>query len=74
MFFHLQLNRVKVVAKEKDDLEGVKNEALGYLENENQITLLKNQLYQKFLYVSLDDFPPVFHSVVLLTQARLCAR
>ncbi|ELU02991.1 hypothetical protein CAPTEDRAFT_224718 [Capitella teleta] len=44
-----KLNRVKAVAKEKDDLEGVKNEALGFLEEENQITLLKNKLYQKFL-------------------------
>ena len=46
-----QLNRVKAVAREKDELEGVKNEALGFLEAENNITHLKNKLYQKFLWV-----------------------
>ena len=44
-----QLNRVKAVEKEKDDLEGVKNEALEYLGMENEITVKKNSLYQKYV-------------------------
>eukprot|EP00096_Caligus_rogercresseyi_P007006 TRINITY_DN2421_c0_g1_i1.p1 TRINITY_DN2421_c0_g1~~TRINITY_DN2421_c0_g1_i1.p1 ORF type:complete len:1275 (-),score=567.41 TRINITY_DN2421_c0_g1_i1:128-3952(-) len=41
-----KLNRVKLVEKEKDDLEGPKNEAIEYLRKENQVTNLKNQEYQ----------------------------
>ena len=44
-----QLNRVKVVEKEKDDLEGVKNEALEFLTKENEIIMKKNLLYHKYM-------------------------
>ena len=44
-----QLNRVKAVEKEKDDLEGVKNEAVQYLTMENEITSKKNLLFQKYM-------------------------
>ncbi|KAG1714925.1 Structural maintenance of chromosomes protein 4 [Nymphon striatum] len=40
-----KLNRVKAVEKEKDDLEGVKNEAIEYLTMENDIVKKKNELY-----------------------------
>ncbi|XP_064614893.1 structural maintenance of chromosomes protein 4-like [Liolophura sinensis] len=46
-----KLNRVKTVEKEKDNLEGPKNEALEYLRLENEIIRQKNTLYQKFLHV-----------------------
>ena len=44
-----QLERVKVVEKEKDELEGAKNEAVQYLALENEITKLTNCLYQKYM-------------------------
>lgn len=49
LFYFVQLNRVKTVEKEKDDLEGVKNEALEYLSLENEVVRKKNMLYQKYL-------------------------
>ncbi|PVD19075.1 hypothetical protein C0Q70_21634 [Pomacea canaliculata] len=48
-FLILQLNRVKAVEKEKDDLEGPKNEAVEYLKLENSIVRHKNELYQKYI-------------------------
>ena len=45
----IQLNRVKAVEKEKDDLEGVRDEALEYLAIENDIAKKKNMLYQKYM-------------------------
>ena len=45
----LQLNRVKAVEKEKDDLEGAKDEAMEFLGMENEITKKKNTLYQKYV-------------------------
>ncbi|XP_077988154.1 structural maintenance of chromosomes protein 4-like [Glandiceps talaboti] len=45
-----KLNRVKVVEKEKDELEGTKNEAVEYLTMENHITKKKNMVYQKHVY------------------------
>ena len=48
-YVYLQLNRVKAVEKEKDDLEGVKNEALEYLRKENEVVRKKNMLYQKYV-------------------------
>ena len=45
----LQLNRVKAVEKEKDELEGAKNEAVEFLTSENAIVRLKNKLYQKYM-------------------------
>ena len=44
-----KLNRVKAIEKEKDDLEGVKNEALEYLRKENEVVRKKNMLYQKYV-------------------------
>ena len=43
-----QLNRVKAVEKEKDDLEPVRNEAIEFLTMENDIVKKKNLLYQKY--------------------------
>jgi len=43
------LNRVKAVEKEKDELEGVKNEAIEYLTMENDIVKKKNIMYQKYM-------------------------
>lgn len=37
--FVFQLNRVKAVEKEKDDLEGPKNEAVEYLKLENSMSV-----------------------------------
>ena len=48
-FGSFQLERVKVVEKEKDELEGAKNEAVEYLALENEITKLTNCLYQKYM-------------------------
>ena len=48
-FVSSQLERVKVVEKEKDELEGAKNEAVQYLALENEITKLTNCLYQKYM-------------------------
>eukprot|EP00795_Rhopilema_esculentum_P016959 gene16959-8457_t len=45
-----KLERVKVVEKEKDELEGAKEEAVQFLSSENEITKLHNCLYQKYLY------------------------
>lgn len=47
----VQLNRVKAVEKEKDDLETVKNEAVEYLQMENDIVTKKNVLFQKYMSV-----------------------
>ena len=43
---------MKAVEKEKDDLEDVKNEAVEYLQMENEIVSKKNILFQKYMYVS----------------------
>eukprot|EP00794_Sanderia_malayensis_P011502 gene11502-12697_t len=43
-----KLSRVKAVEKEKDELEGAKNEAVKYLSMENEITKQKSLLYQKY--------------------------
>ncbi|XP_070539333.1 structural maintenance of chromosomes protein 4-like [Ptychodera flava] len=45
-----KLNRVKVVEKEKDELQGAKSEAVEYLTMENNIFKKKNTLYQKHLH------------------------
>lgn len=44
-----KLNRVKAVEKEKEQLEGAKDEAVEYLQMENEITRSKNTLYQSYL-------------------------
>eukprot|EP00794_Sanderia_malayensis_P006418 gene6418-7150_t len=43
-----KLSRVKAVEKEKDELEGAKDEAVKYLSMENEITKQKSLLYQKY--------------------------
>jgi len=45
----VQLNRVKAVEKEKDELENVKNEAVEYLQMENEIVTKRNVLCQKYM-------------------------
>jgi len=42
----MKLGNVKIVEKEKDGLEKGKNEAEGFLEQENEITLKRSQLWQ----------------------------
>ena len=44
-----KLNRVKLVEKEKDELEKPKNEALEYLNAENEYTHKKNLLHQYYI-------------------------
>merc|ERR1712020_840733 len=44
-----KLNRVKLVEKEKDELEKPKNEALEYLHSENEICHKKNLIYQHYI-------------------------
>ena len=41
-----KLNRVKLVEKEKDELEGPKNEAVAYVKLENDLTQFKYNLQQ----------------------------
>ena len=47
-----KLNRVKLVEKEKDELEGPRNAALDYLRLENQIMTKKNTIYQYYKFRS----------------------
>ena len=42
---------MKAVEKDKDDLEGAKNEAVEYLTMENDIVKKKNVMFQKYMYV-----------------------
>ncbi|XP_070213062.1 structural maintenance of chromosomes protein 4-like [Littorina saxatilis] len=44
-----KLNRVKAVEKEKDELEGAKNEAVEFLTSENAVVRLRNKLLQKYI-------------------------
>jgi len=43
------MNRVRAVEKEKDDLQSVKNEAVEYLQLENDIVTKKNVIFQKYV-------------------------
>ena len=43
------MNRVKAVEKDKDELEGARNEAVEFLTIENDIVKLKHTLYQKYM-------------------------
>ncbi|EDO40646.1 predicted protein [Nematostella vectensis] len=45
-----KLNRVKAVEKEKDELEGSKDEAVEYINMENGITRKRNTLFQRYIY------------------------
>ncbi|RXG71410.1 Structural maintenance of chromosomes protein 4 [Armadillidium vulgare] len=44
-----KLNRVKLVEKEKDDLEEPKNEAVTYLKCENDVAKKQNILFQRYI-------------------------
>lgn len=45
----MQLNRAKIVEKEKNELEGPKNEAVEYLCRENEMAVKRNMLFQKYM-------------------------
>ncbi|XP_066935951.1 structural maintenance of chromosomes protein 4-like [Clytia hemisphaerica] len=45
-----KLNRAKAVEKERNELEGEKNEATEFLTMENKITKKNHLLYQKYIY------------------------
>nr|DBA26134.1 TPA: hypothetical protein GDO54_010431 [Pyxicephalus adspersus] len=49
-FLILQLNRVKLVEKEKDALEGEKNKAVEFLNKENETFKMKNQVCQYYIH------------------------
>lgn len=44
-----KLNRVKLVEKEKDDLEEPKNEAVAHLKLENEVVKRQNTLFQRYI-------------------------
>lgn len=46
-----KLNRVKIVEKEKEDLEGPMKEAVAYVKVENEMAKTKNIICQKYMYV-----------------------
>jgi structural maintenance of chromosome 4 len=46
-----KLNRVKIVEREKEDLEGPMKEAVAYVKMENEMTITKNVVCQKYMYV-----------------------
>ena len=48
--FYIQLNRVKAVEKEKNELEGAKNEAEEYLVMKKDVTLKQYTLYERYKY------------------------
>ncbi|KAG9399497.1 Structural maintenance of chromosomes protein 4 [Aphanomyces cochlioides] len=50
-----KLNRVKVVEKEKDNLEGAKAEAQEYLEKERDVYLKTNLMFQYFVHESTSN-------------------
>jgi structural maintenance of chromosome 4 len=42
-----KLNRVKIVEREKEDLEGPMKEAVAYVKMENELTKIKNVFCQR---------------------------
>ena len=46
-----KLNRVKIVEREKEDLEGPMKDAVAYVKVENNLTMIKNVFCQKVMYV-----------------------
>jgi len=46
-----KLNRVKIVEREKEDLEGPMKEAVTYVKVENEMKKSKNIVCQKYMYV-----------------------
>ena len=49
---YFQLNRVKAAEKEKESLEGPKNEACEFIRQDNELTLKKYTLSQTFMWVN----------------------
>ncbi|KAF2348276.1 RecF/RecN/SMC N-terminal [Trinorchestia longiramus] len=47
-----KLNRLKMVEKEKDELEGPKDIAVSHIKQENEITCKQNFLYQAYIHSS----------------------
>ncbi|XP_064620536.1 structural maintenance of chromosomes protein 4-like [Lineus longissimus] len=47
-----KLNRVKAVEKEKDELEGAKDEAIAFLQIENAIAKLKFEMYLFYIFTN----------------------
>ncbi|XP_074657787.1 structural maintenance of chromosomes protein 4-like isoform X2 [Tubulanus polymorphus] len=58
-FLILQLNRVKLVEKDKDSLEGAKNEAIEYLTIENEIIRNRHALFQKYVHEGQENLEKV---------------
>ena len=54
--FVCQVNRVKVVEKEKDELEGAKNEAEEYLAMKKDMAKQQYTLYRRYMLVIEDTF------------------
>lgn len=52
-YLFFQLNRVKMVRKEKDALEGERNKALEFLSLENKMFKEKNKICQYYMWVKL---------------------
>ena len=64
------MNRVKAVEKEKDDLEGTKNEAVQFLMIENHIAKKQNILNQLYVSVVL-LLTPLFYVINLALHNSL---
>lgn len=60
-----KLNRVKLVEKEKDELEGPKNEAMAYIKLENEVAQYKYSLKQVCLNFQ-DIFKKCESSIITL--------
>ncbi|CAO3598210.1 unnamed protein product [Absidia cylindrospora] len=63
-----KLNRVKFVAKEKENLEDKKLEAENYLENENELSKRKNELYQVYRYEAQNNMEVAEKAVAELKE------
>lgn len=54
----LQLNRVKVVEKEKNELEGAKNEAEEFLALQRDVARKQLTVFQRYMYVCSSPLDP----------------
>lgn len=52
-FVCFQLNGVKLVGKELEDLQGARDEAVQFLKLENDIALIENKLLQVYRYLDI---------------------
>lgn len=48
-----KLNRVKIVEREKEDLEGPMKEAVVFVKMENEMTKTRNVVCQRYMYVCM---------------------